>query len=47
MVAEIIVGENTLDDVLLQDENKWEQCSCANWLKHDDQNTTFFHQKVS
>ena len=39
--------ENELDELLKEEEIWWAQRTKANWIKHGDQNTKLFHQKVS
>ncbi|KAK2647882.1 hypothetical protein Ddye_015371 [Dipteronia dyeriana] len=39
--------ERQLDELLYWDEIYWKQCACIKWLKESDQNSRYFHLKVS
>ncbi|XP_057425675.1 uncharacterized protein LOC130719041 [Lotus japonicus] len=47
VITEAKQVERNLDDLLKQEEIFWGQRSRANWLKHGDRNTRFFHTKAT
>jgi uncharacterized phage infection (PIP) family protein YhgE len=46
-ILKIKNSEETLDEILKQEELLWSQRAKAHWLKYGDLNTKYFHHKAS